>query len=127
LQLSRIKNYSGFSIELWQVLATQLNVRSEFVTAFSFSEMLEAVKNGSVDAAIANISITSAREEVVDFSQPIFDAGLQILIRENSGSVGILSALLTWEMFGWLAIGALVLFAAATLMWFPVSLSCRFS
>jgi len=111
-------NYSGFSIELWQALAAQLNVRSEFVTASSFSDMLEAVKNGSVDAAIANISITSAREEVVDFSQPIFDAGLQILIRENSGSVGILSALLTWEMFGWLTIGGLVLFAAATLMWF---------
>jgi len=88
-------------------------VRSEFVTASSFSDMLEAVKNGSVDAAIANISITSVREEVVDFSQPIFDAGLQILVKQNSGSVDILSALLTWEMFGWLAMGALVLFAGA--------------
>jgi len=110
--------YSGFSIDLWQAVAGQLNVRTQFITATTFSGMLDAVKSGAADAAVANISITSAREEVVDFSQPIFDAGLQILIRENSGSAGILSALLTWEIFAWLALGGLVLFVAATLMWF---------
>ncbi len=110
--------YSGFSIDLWRALAGQMNVKTEFDTASSFNDMLDAVKNGSVDAAIANISITSAREEVFDFSQPIFDAGLQILIKQNSGSAGILSALLTWQMFAWLATGAFILFLAATLMWF---------
>lgn len=110
--------YSGFSIDLWNAVAKNMGYRTEFITSSTFSGMLEAVKNDTADAAIANISITSAREEIIDFSHPIFDSGLQIMMRVHGSSAGILSALFTWQMFGWLAIGGLVLFAAATLMWF---------
>lgn len=48
--------------------------------------MLAPVINGKVDAAAANISITSSREQVMDFSQPIFDSGLLILTRAESSS-----------------------------------------
>lgn len=110
--------YSGFSIDLWRALASKMGLRYEFVTASSFATMLEAVTNGQASAAVANISITSGREEIMDFTQPIFDSGLQILMRERSGSISIVSALLTWQMFSWLAVAGLVLFASATLMWF---------
>ncbi|MGI9420252.1 MAG: transporter substrate-binding domain-containing protein [Geminicoccaceae bacterium] len=110
-------DYTGFSIELWQVLARELGVRTAFVTAKSFSDMLGRVQAGEVDAAIANISITSERETAMDFSQPIFDSGLQVLIREGVGANGVVAALFNWQIFGWLATAVLVLLAAATLMW----------
>lgn len=109
--------YSGFSIELWNALAREMGVETTFIPADSFSNMITTVSDGTADAAIANISITSTREEIIDFSQPIFDAGLQILIPAG-GSSSILSAFLTWEMAAWIIIGGLVLFFAATLMWF---------
>lgn len=112
------KKYSGFSIDLWNAVASELGQRTEFITSPTFIGMLDAVKNGTADAAIANISITASREEVIDFSHPIFDSGLQIMMRVNGASSGVLSALFTWEMFGWMALGGLVLFIAATLMWF---------
>jgi len=109
--------YSGFSIDLWNALAQEIDVETQYILTDSFTEMLSAVSDGSADAAIANISITSAREEVIDFSQPIFDAGLQILIPAG-GSSSILSAFITWEMAAWIIIGGLALFCAATIMWF---------
>ncbi len=107
----------GFSIDLWRAVADELGLTYEFVRVEEFSEMLGMVEGGDADAAIANISITSAREEVMDFSQPIFDSGLQVLIRDDGGSGGLLSAILTWEMLGWLAAALGILLAAANLMW----------
>ncbi|HIP21960.1 MAG TPA: transporter substrate-binding domain-containing protein [Candidatus Pacebacteria bacterium] len=37
------------------------------------------MEEGEVDMSIANITITSDREVRMDFSQPIFDSGLQII------------------------------------------------
>ena len=39
--------------------------------------MLNAVEIESVDASVANISITHAREQNMSFSQPIFDSDLE--------------------------------------------------
>jgi polar amino acid transport system substrate-binding protein len=78
--------WTGFSIELWESIARKLNARTEYIEATKFSEMLAPVINGKVDAGAANISITSAREQVMDFTQPIFDSGLLILTRAESGS-----------------------------------------
>ena len=46
------------------------------------------------DLAIAAISITAERERRFDFSQPMFDAGLQILVSSDKSSTGALAGLL---------------------------------
>ncbi|WP_319825382.1 transporter substrate-binding domain-containing protein [Thalassovita sp.] len=77
----------GFSIDLWQALANSMNHPYRIQRFDSFQDMLGAVENNAVDLAIANISITAAREQVMDFSQPIFASGLQIMTpAENTGS-----------------------------------------
>src|SRR5690242_21835875 len=70
---------TGFSIELWQEIARQLNVQSEFVVKPTIKELLNAVKSNEASVGIAAISITADREIDFDFSQPMFDSGLQIL------------------------------------------------
>lgn len=110
--------YTGFSIDLWKALAGQLGLKYEFSKSANFGEMLAAVREGRADAAIANISITAGRETTMDFSQPIFDSGLQIMVPTDSPASSIASALFTWDMFGLLAMGGFVLFLAGSLMWY---------
>lgn len=108
----------GFSVQLWEVLSERLGWQSEIAFADSFSDMLEQVKQGGVDLAIGNISITSARENQYDFSQPVFDAGLQILIPADRSSSSVFAAVFTWEMLGWVLAAILVIFVIGNLMWF---------
>jgi polar amino acid transport system substrate-binding protein len=109
---------TGFSLDLWNALADQMQVKTEVVRVESFSEMLELVRRGEVDAAAANISITADRESTMDFSQPIFESGLSILIpAESSGSVSLLSALLSRDVLMAIAGAFGMLLLAGMLMW----------
>ncbi len=78
--------WTGFSIELWEMISTKLGGETTYVEATKFADMLDRVVEGSVDAAAANVSVTASREQVMDFSQPIFDSGLLILSRADNGS-----------------------------------------
>src|SRR5215475_8511364 len=71
---------SGFSVELWQEIARQLNIKSEFVVKPTVRDLLASIDDHEANLGIAAISITAERELKWDFSQPMFDAGLQILI-----------------------------------------------
>lgn len=80
---------TGFSIDLLDEVAQNLNWTYSVNRFESFGDMLGAIQDGSADAAVANISITASREAVMDFSQPIFEAGLQIMTPSdpNTGSM----------------------------------------
>lgn len=70
----------GFSVELWEHLAMEMGVGTEFVTFDSVASLLQGVQAGEVDLAIAGISVTANREASgLDFSYPIYHGGLQIL------------------------------------------------
>jgi polar amino acid transport system substrate-binding protein len=70
---------AGFSIDLWEAIAQDLGLEYEWVRVDEVTEQLEAVENDQADVAIAGISMTPEREQVIDFSHPYFDAGLQIM------------------------------------------------
>jgi polar amino acid transport system substrate-binding protein len=78
--------YTGFSIDLWNAIAKQTNLNFHFVEKQNIKEILAGMKAGEGDVAIAAISITSEREQDFDFSQPMFDSGLQIMVRNESDS-----------------------------------------
>lgn len=108
---------TGFSIDLLNEVAKNLDWTFTINRVQSFSDMLDAVQNGTADAAIANISITASREAVLDFSQPIFEAGLQIMTPSdpNTGSIWsiLLSKDLVLAIFGAFAL----LLGGGMLMW----------
>jgi polar amino acid transport system substrate-binding protein len=84
----------GFSEDLWSALARELNAQTTWVEVNTVTEILNTVQEGRANLAIAAISITSQREERFDFSQPMFEAGLQIMIRaDNTGNPFSLRAL----------------------------------
>jgi polar amino acid transport system substrate-binding protein len=89
--------WRGFSIELWREIARELDMRYEFVLRPTVKELLDTVQSGGADVGIAAISVTSERERRFDFSQPMFNAGLQIMVRAQSdgGGSGILWQILS--------------------------------
>ncbi|WP_137701329.1 transporter substrate-binding domain-containing protein [Marimonas lutisalis] len=109
--------HTGFSIDLMRAIATEIGRDVSFTRVEKFADMFDAVQAGRVDGAIANISITSTREEIMDFSQPIFEAGLQIMIPADASGGSLLSALFSRDiLLAILAAGAL-LFAGGMAMW----------
>lgn len=76
---------TGFSVDLWQAIADEMKVGSSFIEYSTVPELLASVKSEKADLGIAAISITAERSKEFDFSQPMFDAGLQIMVRDQSG------------------------------------------
>ncbi len=72
---------AGFSVDLWQSIAEEMKTGAEMSVHATVPELLAAVKSGKADLGIAAISITAERSTEFDFSQPMFDAGLQIMVR----------------------------------------------
>jgi glutamine transport system substrate-binding protein len=52
-----------------------------------FNGIIPALQTGNVDIAIAGITITEEREKIVDFSDPYYDSGLRILVRNDNNDV----------------------------------------
>src|SRR5215470_10823043 len=64
---------TGFSIDLWNALAQSLKANTAWVEVTTVGDQLQFVKSGKADVAIAAITITKEREDIVDFTQPYFD------------------------------------------------------
>jgi len=108
----------GFSIDLWKALMQDMRRNSTIVRAATFSEMLDLVERGKADAAISNISITAKRESRFDFTHPIFESGLQIMVHSNANNTpSIWSALWSKDLILAIALSFAALLGGGMLMW----------
>lgn len=82
----------GFDMDIISELAERAGFEYNLRT-MDFNGIIPAVQTGNVDIAIAGITITEEREEVVDFSDPYYDSGLRILVGANDDSVADLEDL----------------------------------
>jgi glutamine transport system substrate-binding protein len=73
----------GFDMEIIAEVADRAGFDYKLNT-MDFNGIIPALQTGNVDIAIAGITITEEREEIVDFSDPYYDSGLRILVREGS-------------------------------------------
>jgi polar amino acid transport system substrate-binding protein len=116
------RTLTGFSVELWQEISSQLSAKSEFVMKPTVKELLEATRSKEVDLAIAAISITAEREIDWDFSQPMFDAGLQILTpaqgTQSSLFTSIIAGVFSSAVLPILGLVLLMILIPAHLVWF---------
>ena len=111
----------GFAIDLWAEIAQRSGQTYEFKQFDLFGDMIAATQKGQVDFSIANITITSAREQVMEYSQPIYDSGLQIIVSANGQKKSSLSFIKVIWMSGilWMLLGAFVLLLLiAHIVWY---------
>jgi len=117
------KEYIGFSIELWEKIAESLGLEYELYGVNTIAKLLDEVERGAADVAIAGISITAKREQVVDFSHAFFETGLQIMVREGSGSIigevlsKVISVIFSRELIYGVVFFFLILIIAAHIIW----------
>jgi polar amino acid transport system substrate-binding protein len=78
---------TGFAVDLWQEIADGNGWKFEYRPFDTMDAALDAVAAGQCDVLVGNTSITSEREKRVEFSQPFYRAGLQIMVSEQRGHV----------------------------------------
>ena len=76
----------GFDMDIIAELAERAGFEYELRT-MDFNGIIPAVQTGNVDIAIAGITITDERAEIVDFSDPYYDSGLKILVNADEEGV----------------------------------------
>ena len=75
-------NWSGLSVELWNQIAADLDIKFEFREYdYDLVGLLDAVERSQIDAAIAAIPITYENEARFDFTAAYFPASLGIATR----------------------------------------------
>lgn len=79
-------NRVGFAAELWDELARATGKDYEIQVVGTAQEIIDAIQNQKADVGVGAISVTSKREEIIDFSQPFYESGLQILVAGGSGT-----------------------------------------
>ena len=123
LVIYRDNKYVGFSVELWERIAQSLGLEYELYGVNTIAKLLDEVARGAADVAIAGISITVKREQVLDFSHAFYETGLQIMVRESSGSVlrevtsRVFGVLFSRELFYGVSFFFVILLIASHIIW----------
>ena len=72
----------GFDVDVAKAIAKEMGVQVEFQN-YAFSGLIPAILANKVDLALADITRTDKRKEVLDFSDPYFKSG-QVLLASRA-------------------------------------------
>ena len=114
---------TGFNIELWNAVATRLKLKTDYQLLPSPAALLEAGRSKKADILVTPVVITAARDEEFDFTFPIMQAGLQIMVRDTGESAppnpleDLLELLFSRTMLLWLGIALVLILIPAHLVW----------
>lgn len=81
-------SWSGIAIEMWRDIANDLGLKYQLEER-SLEGLLGGLETGELDAAVAALSITGAREDRIDFTHPFYETGQGIAINSSQGSWGL--------------------------------------
>ncbi len=100
-EIGQPPNISGYDIEVMDAIAEQLGVEAEY-TDTGFGTIFRDTAQGQFDTAAAASTITPGRENVVDFTDPYYEAQQALLVPEGSdvASVDDLSGLIVGTQDG---------------------------
>lgn len=75
--------YVGFDMDLWDAIAKDLKIDYK-LQPMEFNGILPGLQTKNIDVAIAGMTISDERKKAVDFSDGYYDAGLGIMVAQNS-------------------------------------------
>lgn len=74
---------TGFDVEIGKEVAKRLGVKYEPVTT-DFSGILEGLRSGRYDAILGSMAVTPERLKSVDFTDPYYYSGAQLIVPQDS-------------------------------------------
>jgi ABC-type amino acid transport substrate-binding protein len=115
---SRNGKWTGISIDLWREIATELKLSFKF-RELDLQGLLDGVGDGSLDVAIAALTVTPEREKFLDFSHPYHVTGLGIAIapKHRSPWLVVLSRFFSLHYLRVMIVLSLLLLTLGTLVW----------
>ena len=87
---------TGFEVELGQMLASELDVRADFVVTDG-SDLLAGVESGKYDIAINHVAVTPDLKDRFDFSEPYIQTHAQLIAHKEEPRSILLVQSLTEE------------------------------
>lgn len=119
--LSADEGWTGYSVQIWESVASDLGLRTEWLEVGSVTEQIEAVQGGRADLAVGAISITEERERVVDFSKRVYDSGIGVLVsddlRGGANVFDVMGLMFTRVVLGVLALLVVLVVVAGHVVW----------
>jgi ABC-type amino acid transport substrate-binding protein len=110
--------WTGLSIELWHQIAAELNLQFEF-RELALKQLLEGVAEGSLDAAVAALTITPEREKKLDFTHAFYTTGLGIAVavKTHNPWFSVARGFISFSFLKVVASLTLVLLGVGVLVW----------
>jgi polar amino acid transport system substrate-binding protein len=115
---------TGFSIELWEAIAARLKRKTSYQLEPDIGALEETMRSKRADLTVVPVFATSAREEEFDFSFPIMEAGLQVMVRDihqktraDNPLWDMLRLLLSRTTASWLGMALLLVLIPAHVVW----------
>lgn len=104
--------WTGISIDLWRQIATELNLKYEFLELDQYN-LLKGITNGSLDAVVAELTITPERLNNFDFTYPFYTTGLGIAVpyKEKNALISI-----TKQVFSFTVLKIIIIMVLALLI-----------
>lgn len=114
---SPVQQYEGITIQLWEHLAQEMDVRFRYEER-DIKGMIDGVSEGQLYAAASALTVTSEREELVDFTHPFYVTGLGIAVPYTPTNIWqAFMALFSPEFLYVVALLALLLLFWGALVW----------
>ena len=86
LEFAEGGQFSGFDIDLGNAIARELGVRATFINS-GFDGIFPALQNGTFDAVMSSVTITPERSAAMLFSDPYYDSGQLIAVRQGAQGI----------------------------------------
>ena len=114
---------TGFSIDLWEEIARRLNVKTNYKIAPDTKSCIEWVRSNNADIGVSGIFFTTERDKVVDYTYPIMEAGLQVMVRDTGTKAQLhplqylFTLLLSRSAVLWLVAALVIIVIPAHVVW----------
>jgi ABC-type amino acid transport substrate-binding protein len=109
----------GIGAWLWEDIARELDI-AYIYKEMPFSEILQSLEDGTVDVNINGLTVTSAREELFDFSFPYYVSNSTVVTKTNSFSrefKEFMSPVFSFEFLSGFLLLILIIFVFGLIVW----------
>jgi ABC-type amino acid transport substrate-binding protein len=110
---------SNAMIDIWNDLANRVGITSEFVRVATVAELMQSLRDRTIDVAVGPLAITEEREKIFDLTHPIFHSGMRIAVRQrnDSGFLSAVRSMISWELLQLLGVVVAAALVSGHLLW----------
>lgn len=82
-------NIVGYDVDVMTAVAKAGGFDVKIVNQ-AFDTLVESIESGKIDGAISGMTITEARKEKIDFSEPYYNAAQVIVVTDNTSGITVM-------------------------------------